>query len=156
MTDNLDGGLRERHEEFAKSAFNLTWDLLDKQDRTEQDDARMIHAAHASRFHWGEIGRPLHWLRGDWQISRVYSVLGMPEAAIRYGQSCLDLCLANDIGDFDLAFAYEALARAYATAGDAAQSRSYLKQAEQASEKIEDEGNREYVAGELQTIAALP
>lgn len=155
MSENPDNGLRECHKEFAKSAFNLTWDLLDKQVRTAEDDARMIHAAHASRFHWGEIGTPLNWLRGEWQISRVYSVLGLPQPAIRHGQISLDLCLANGIGDFDLAFAYEALARAYALAGDAAQSHSYLKQAEQASEKIEDEGNREYVSGELQTIADI-
>ena len=155
MSENTDSGLRERHEEFAKSAFNLTWDLLDKKDRTEQDDARMVHAAHASLFHWGEIGTPLHWLRGEWQISRVYSVLGRPQAAIRRAQTSLDLCEAHGIGDFDLTFAYEALARAHAVAGDAAKSQAYLKQAELASEKIEDEGNREYVAGELQTIAAL-
>jgi len=54
-----------------------------------------------------------------------------------------------------LAFAYEALARAYAVAGDASKSQSYLKQAQQAGEKIEDEGNREYAAGELKTIVDL-
>ena len=155
MPDNVSSGLRELHEEFAKSAFNLTWDLLNKEDRTEQDEARMVHAAHASRFHWAEVGTPLHWLRGEWQISRVYSVLGRPGAAIRHAQSSLDLCQANGIGDFDLAFAYEALARAYAIAGDTAKSQAYLRQAEQAGEEIDDEGNREYVAGELKTIADL-
>jgi len=41
----------------------------------------MIHAAHASRFHWGEIGKPINLGRGEWQISRVYSVLNRPESA---------------------------------------------------------------------------
>ncbi|HUW12703.1 MAG TPA: hypothetical protein VM537_23455 [Anaerolineae bacterium] len=62
---------------------------------------------------------------------------------------------ANGIADFDLAFAYEALARAHAIACDADKSQTCLLQAQQASESIEGEGNREYVAGELQTIADL-
>ena len=66
MSDSISSGLRELHKEFAKSAFNHTWDLLDKEDRTEEDNARMVHAAHASRFHRGEVGTPLHWLRGEW------------------------------------------------------------------------------------------
>ena len=39
------------HRTFATSLFNLTWDLLDKADRTPEDDDRMVYAAHASRFH---------------------------------------------------------------------------------------------------------
>ena len=42
----------------------------------------MLHAAHASRFHWGEVGEPVNFARGEWQISRVYAVLGRPEPAI--------------------------------------------------------------------------
>ena len=82
-------------------------------------------------------------------------MLGRPQAAIRHARSSLDLCLANGIADFDLAFAFEALARAHAVAGDAPKSQAYVRQAQQAGEKIEDEGNREYVAGELKTIADL-
>ena len=41
---------------------------------TREDDDRMLHAAHASRFHWGEAPecRPENLARGEWQISRVY------------------------------------------------------------------------------------
>jgi tetratricopeptide (TPR) repeat protein len=146
---------KEWHRKFAADAFNLTWDLLDKDDRTEEDDDRMVYAAHASRFHWGEIGTPLEWERGEWQISRVYAVLNRPEAAIRHAQRCLALCEENSIGDFDLAFAYEGLARAYAVAGNAAESRQYVELARQAGERIEDEGNRTYFFGELVTVSSL-
>ena len=42
--------------------------------RSREDDDRMIHAAHASRFHWGEAPecKPENLARGDWQVSRVY------------------------------------------------------------------------------------
>jgi hypothetical protein len=113
----------------------------------------MIHAAHASRYHWGEIGTPLEFERGEWQISRVYAVLGRPQAALYHAQRCLDLCQANEIRDFDLAFAYEALARAYAVAGEMAKSGEYIELAMRAAEEIEDQGNREYLEGELMTIS---
>ena len=79
----------ELHRKFATDCFNSTWNLLDKNKRTLEDDARMIHMAHASRYHWGEIGTPLNFTRGDWQISRVYAVLGLGENALKYGKSCL-------------------------------------------------------------------
>jgi hypothetical protein len=143
---------KEWHRKSAVDAFNLTWDLLDKDNRTADEDDRMVHAAHASRFHWGEIGTPLEWERGEWQISRVYAVLKRPEAAIRHAQKCLALCEGNAIGDFDLAFAYEGLARAHAVAGDATTSQKYVELAREAGGKIEDKGNRDYFFGELETI----
>ena len=143
----------ELHKKLAVDLFNLTWDLLDKEDRTPEEADTMIHAAHASRFHWGEVGTPLEFERGEWQISRVYAVLDRPEAALYHARRCLDLCQANEIGDFDLAFAYEALARAYAIAGDADKSGEYIELAMGAAQQIEDEGNREYFESELATVA---
>ena len=140
------------HEQLAKSLFNQTWELLGKKERTKEEDLKMIHSAHASRYHWGEIGTPLEFGRGDWQISRVYSVLGRSEAALYHAQLCLSICKENDIGDFDLAFAYEALARAYAVAGDKSNSDKYFAKAREAGEKIEDQGNRDYFLGELNSI----
>jgi hypothetical protein len=146
---------KEWHRKHAVDAFNLTWDLLDREARTHEDNERMVHAAHSSRFHWGEIGTPLEWERGEWQISRVYSVLNRPEAAIHHAQRCLGLCKENSIGDFDLAFAYEGLARAHAVAGNTVESQNCAELARQAGERIEDEGNRNYFFGELDTISDL-
>lgn len=146
---------QEMHKKFAVDLFNLTWDLLDKAERRADENDKMVHAAHASRFHWGEIGTPLEFERGEWQISRVYAVLNRPEAALYHAQRCLEICQANDIGDFDIAFAYEAMARAYAVAGDAAKSKEYIALGEQASEQIEDKDNREYCDGELKGVSEL-
>ncbi len=146
---------RDTHRRFAVDLFNLTWSLLDMEERTVEEDDKMVHAAHASRFHWGEIGTPLEWERGEWQISRVYAVLNRPQPAVYHAERCLALCEANEIGDFDLAFAYEALARAHAVAGDAAKSREYVELAKQAGEQIEDDGDREYFFSELETVLAL-
>ena len=96
--------------------FNEAWRLME----SREDDDRLLHVTHASRYHWGEAEecKPENLARGEWQISRVYTVLGRPEPAIWHARRCLEHCEANGIGDWDLAYAYEALARAHALAGD--------------------------------------
>jgi hypothetical protein len=39
------------HEKFAKGSFNKTWDLMEKKDRSTEEDNDMIHTAHSSRYH---------------------------------------------------------------------------------------------------------
>ena len=143
---------KEEHRKFAVGLFNLTWSLLDKKDRTREEDDKMVHAAHASRYHWGEIGTPLEFERGEWQISRVYSVLGRSEPALFHAKRCLDICQENNIGDFDIAFAYEAIARALSTARDKAECENYLKLAEEAGEKIKKKEDKDYFLSELKAI----
>lgn len=142
----------EIYRQLAKELFNQTWALLDNTDRSENEDDLMIHTSHASRYHWGQIGTPLEFERGEWQISRVYAVLERSEPALYHARRCLEICKANTIGDFDLAFAYEAMARAYSVAKNVPECERYLKLAEAACDRIEDKGNREYVLSELDTI----
>ena len=72
-----------------------------------------------------------------------------------HGARCLQICAEHEIADFDLALAYEALARAHAVAGDAAKSRAYIALAEKAAEAIEDEGNRDYTLGEIASVKEM-
>jgi hypothetical protein len=147
MTENKD-----LHRKFAVDCFNGTWDLIEKQDRTPQDDARMIHMAHASRFHWGEIGTPLNFARGDWQISRVYAILGQGLNAQFYADRCIRLCIEHQIGDFDLAFAYESAARDHALIENYDEMNKYLSLANEAGQAIEKKDDRKYFFSELETI----
>jgi hypothetical protein len=141
----------EIHMQLAKELFNKTWDYLDMKERIPEDEVNMIHSAHASRYHWGVVGTSLQFERGEWQISRVYSVLGRPEPALYHAKQCLDICKKNEIGDFDIAFAYEAMARAYHLAGEEVSYKKYYEKAENAGKQIEDSGNKEYFMGELKT-----
>lgn len=143
---------------LAAQLFNQTWRLMEQQHRTVDDDDRMIHAAHASRYHWGQVAEatPAHLARGEWQISRVYALLGRAEPALHHAQRVLDICQQNGIADWDLAFAYEALARACAVAGDAGQARHYTDQALAATRNIADDEDRALVLADLQTIPGQP
>ena len=146
------GLTRKEHKKLGIDLFNLTWSLLDKKDRAKEEDDKMVHAAHASRFHWGETGTPLEFERGEWQISRVYSTLKRSESALYHAKRCLDICKENNIGDFDIAFAFEAMARAHAIAGNKTRCEKYLRLAEEAGEHIEKKEDKTYFISELKTI----
>ena len=136
---------------LAIALFNRVWRLLEQEDRSEAEDAEMVHAAHASCYHWMQVGEPVHRARGEWQCSRVYAVLGRAEPALSHARVALDICRREGIGDFDLAFAYEALARAHAVAGDPDESRRWAEQARAACADIVDEADREIVLADLET-----
>ena len=65
---------------------NQTWGLLDKKDRSEQDNIRMINFAKASLYHWRQSDKyeVVNEQRGQWMLSHVYAVLGKGEEAISY------------------------------------------------------------------------
>lgn len=136
----------------AIKCFNATWDLIDKQDRTAEENLKMIHMAHASRYHWGEIGTPLEFSRGEWQISRVYCLVNHGESALFHGKHALKYCLDHQIGDFDLAFAYETLARANAVMSDDIKTKYYIEKALEASKDIQKPKDLDYFMSELKTI----
>ena len=146
----------EFHRKFAVDLFNLVWGYLDKPSRTVEENDTMLHAAHASRYHWEVVGAPLNLARGEWQVSRVYSVLKRPEPALYHARRSLEICQQNDIGDFDLAFAYEALARASAVAGNPAETQTYLALARKAGDKIAEKDDRDLFFSDLGTIPVSP
>lgn len=143
--------IKECHKKFAVDSFNLVWSLLDKKDRTKEEDDKMVHATHTSRFHWGEIGTPLEVERGEWQVSRVYSVLNRPQPALYHAQRCLEICRENNIGDFDIAFAYEAMARANAALGKKSEYEKYFQLAKEAGEKIKGKEDKDVFIGDLES-----
>jgi hypothetical protein len=134
--------------ELGVRLFNATWELLG----SRAYDDRMLHIAHASRFHWGEAPecKPENLARGEWLVSRVYTVLGRAEPAIWHARRCLDHCEENGIGDWDLAYAYEALARASLTTGDRDAAGQYVELAQ--AVEIADEEDRAHLADDLKTL----
>jgi DNA-binding transcriptional MerR regulator len=132
--------------------FNATWTLMEKENRTREDDDAMLHMAHASAHHWRQVGKPENFARSEWQCSRVYAVLRRPEPCLHHAQRVLDICNENGIGDFDLAFAYEALARGSAIAGDMEQAKAYTEQALAAADGISEDDDRDLLLTDLETI----
>lgn len=137
---------------LAAALFNGTWTLMEKENRTREEDDAMIHMAHASAHHWRQIGQPQNLARGEWQCSRVYAVLRRAEPCLHHARRVLELCQEHGLRDLDLAFAYEALARGHAIAGDAGQARECTEQALAAAEDIAEADDRELLVTDLETI----
>jgi DNA-binding transcriptional MerR regulator len=137
---------------LASDLFNFTWTLLERPQRTQHDDDLMVHAAHACRYLWDEVGEPVNHARGEWEISRVYATLGRAEPALHHARRCLEICEEHGIGDFDLAYAYEALARAHAVAGDTDASARHAAQAREAGARIAEQDDRELFESDLATL----
>jgi hypothetical protein len=112
----------------------------------------MLHKAHTSCFLWRDAKNPLNDARGEWQVSRVYSLLGMGTLALLHGKYSLELCLNNQIGGFDLAFGYEAVARAHHVLGDREKAAEYKALGFSACERIEDQGDREYAQSNFEDL----
>lgn len=144
-----------QHRKLGVDLFNYVWTLLEKPDRTKDEDEEMVHAAHASRWHWSIAGAPVNFARGEWQISRVYAVLGRGEAALRHALRSLEICEANGIGDFDLAYAYEAIARAWSVLGSAEETSRYMALARDATARVAEADDRELLLKDLETMPGV-
>mgnify|MGYP000373270546 CR=1 FL=1 len=53
------------HRQMGVDLFNATWKLLDKTDRSAAEDEAMIHTAHASAYHWLQVGESLNFARSE-------------------------------------------------------------------------------------------
>jgi hypothetical protein len=135
---------------LAAGLFNETWRLLELESRTDADVDAMIHAAHASRYHWGRVGTQVNAARGEWLCSRVYAVLGQPEPALWHAHRCLELLKdAEGADDWDMAAAYEALARACKLSGAQEAANGWLAQAREAAVSIADPEDRKRIESDL-------
>jgi hypothetical protein len=148
-----EGSIDQRvHERLAKQINGEVWTLLDKPDRTEDEDERMVLAAHASTYHWLHAEANVHRQRGEWMLAHVHTVLGRDGPARHHARRCLALteAFAGEMKDFDIAYAYEAVARAAALAEDGDGARRYLRLAEVQGARIADEEDRTIFLADLQ------
>lgn len=137
---------------LAVDLFNETWTLLETEDRTHDQDERMIHAAHASRYHWEQVGGPGQLAVGDWQISRVYSALGRAEPAEHHAREALACAQEHDVPTWVLASAHEGMARSATMTGDLELARSHADEALRLANTIEDTEDRQVVLDDLATL----
>lgn len=145
---------RETQRRLGADLFNKTWTLMEQERRTPDEDDALIHCAHASAYHWMQVGSAANRARSEWQCSRMYTVLGRPEPALQHAQRCLEICESEPgaLEDWDLPFAYEALARAYAVAADPGEMSRCLERARSLGAAIVDDDDRALLEADLATI----
>lgn len=142
------------HRRLGAGLYNYTWTLMEKESRSPDETDQMIHAVHASAFHWRQIGNAANRSRSEWICSRVYSVLGQAEPALWHARRCLELVEAGGEGfeDWERGSALEAVARAYAVAGNRAESERFRKLAGAELPRIAEADDREVLEKDLASI----
>lgn len=79
-------------------------------------------------------------------------MLNRPESTLYHAKRYLEICKENNIGGFDLAYTYEAIARAYTVAGEKGEADKYIQLAKKAGEQIKEKENRDLLHTDLKTI----
>ncbi len=136
----------------AVDLFNHVWARLEQSERSTAEDDDMLHAAHASRWHWGQVGGAQEIAVGEWQCSRVYAVLRRAEPALPHAHRCLEFAGHDDVAAFVAASAYEALARAHIVAADMDAARAARDESARLTAALEDLEDREVIEGDLATL----
>lgn len=152
MTDsNIDP--QPMHKQFSVACFNSTWELIDKQTRTDDENITMLLRTMASLWHWTQRAdcTPRNLSIGYWQVSRVLSLLGQGELAKEFGNRTLQAAEGDE--PFYLAYGHEAIARATALLNRPDETRHHLAEAHRLAASVADPGDREVLLKDLQSLA---
>ena len=139
------------HRKLAIEANNSTWELLDREPSSlsEQDIEEMTRRAYAAAYHWtrAENATVVNEIRASWLIAKVWIHQSRGDIALPISDRCIELCSANSVKDFDLAYVYEAKARSLACIGDVEGAREAKKFA--LNIEVADEEDRKLVQADL-------
>jgi hypothetical protein len=148
-----DFDLTAAHRHFSAACFNGVWELIDKPNRSSDEDRLMVSMCHASLYHWQQ--RPDCTSRslsiGYWQLSRVYALVGEADNARQYGRLCLSH--SQNEPPFYLGYAHEALARAEALAGNRSEADKHLATARDLTLQVTDKDERGMLEADLMSLS---
>ena len=154
MSNPPEFDLQAANRYFAVECFNQAWELIDKSNRTPEEDEQMLRLSLASHYHWTQrddysaTSKSIAY----WQTSRICALLGQGEAARRYGQLCLEASQEQGVAPFYLGYAYETLARAESILGNREKMEAYLSEAHKAAEQVSEPDDRKVLLDDLDTI----
>ena len=154
MAKKPDFNLIVAHKFFSTHCFNKAWDLIDQPSCTPEEDEEMIRLSLASTWHWKQRDdcTQVNLSVSFWQTSRIYSILGQVDNARRYARLCLDASQGEDVAQFYLGYAYEAIARAESLVDNTAQVDQYLEKARNIAAAMSDSDEKQMLLDDLAAI----
>lgn len=143
--------VEEAHMYFAKRTNGEVWKFLENEQRTEEDDAKMLSSAFASLYHWQHVGNNVNFQRANYMIALVYLALKKPGEALPFAKRCLALTEEHpkEMKDFDVAYAFEISARVKAAVGEMDLAMEFYDKAKNSGDLIENDQDREIFAGDF-------
>ena len=140
----------EEHRDRGIEIYNATWELIGKPERTAEEDEAMIRSAYASAYHWSHAAAPDGRERRPGRVAAGRGCTRSPagrKPRLHHAERCAAIVEANGIGDFDLAYAHEAKARAFALVGRFAEAHAELAAAR--AVPVADDDDRAILVGDL-------
>ena len=144
--------LTEVHRYLSVDCFNKTWEYIDKENRSKEEDEQMLLLSLTSLWHWTqrEDCTPNKLSISRWLISRVYALLGDGANSLIYAKKCL--LNADKKQPFFVSYGHEAIARAEALLGNVQESEKHLELGLSSAEKIKDPDDKEMLLEDLKGL----
>ena len=144
------------HRAKAVATYNRCWDLLDNPTRSADEDAELLTAAFASRYHWLAVDDEQAHIIAEWMVSRAAAAVGEPDIAILFGRRALAAVITGERPAWLRASIYEGLARAYASAGDGTRRDECIARAWVELEAEQDVEDRQAIADQIEDVPQVP
>ena len=128
---------------FAIESNNIAWTLAEDPARTPAQRQEMLHAAHASAFHWSRVGSELNKARADMLLGLVHALLGNGPLAMTHARRSFEYISAHESPDWEFALAHAVLANAAHAAGETALYVTQYALARSSGDAIADSGDKE-------------
>jgi hypothetical protein len=142
----------EEHRALGVELYNKTWELLE----AGADGDELVDTAHASALHWrfASGATAANRARSHWLCSHVYAAVGRSEPALYHAERCFSVVSSesDEMEEFDLPVAYEALARANAVAGNVDEAHRFIDLGRAETAKIADAEDREQLESQFAEI----
>lgn len=147
--------LDEAHRYFAIEFNNAIFGLAEKPTLTALEKEEIIQKAHSAVLHWQKFSKSTiaNSQRGYYMVAKAYVAVGETENALKYSKLCYDITCKNEdkLFDWDLAYAFEIMARTFAMNNDTKNFKKFYKKAQQQELKIKDQGDLKYFSSDFKS-----
>lgn len=140
----------DEHKNLAKHTFARCWDLLGR-SLTDDEKRDLVGNALTSRYHWQQIGGAQQLAIADWMASRAFAAVGQPSLAIEYALASMKFS-KEEFPGWLKASLNEAIARAYAAAGDHELRDMYVGRALTELEKESDPEDAALIRSQIEEL----
>ena len=121
---------------FAVACNNRAWQLVENAHRTPSEMHEMLHAAHASAWHWARVGTALNEARANLLLGMAHALASEGPLALRYAMSAFNYFNEHEAPDWEQAFTHAVLAAAAKAAGNPELHREHYAEAQRLGEAI--------------------
>ncbi len=124
---------------------NQTWELASQPDRTAEESAEILDAAHTASLNWPSVVTDLNVMRAKMLLAEVHALLSMGNTALAPAKEGSDFFESRKTDDWEMAFVCTIHAHAANASGDGTSRADKYQVANVAIDDIADDEDREIV-----------